>query len=100
MLKRFVGWLAVVLFAGTLVAGCGSAKIGRPFKIDPRRELKVGHDQKADVERKMGRPYRRFVDSKGHEVFTYVWADGKGRGQKCLIAFNENNVIYLVEVAP
>ena len=79
---------------------CASPQIGRPFPIDPVRELKVGYDEKTDVLREMGQPYRSFVDSQGHEVFVYVWADGRGGGQKCLIAFNENDVVYLVEMAP
>ncbi len=90
------------LFALALVlaGGCASTRIGTPFATDPLRELKIGYDQKEDVVRKMGRPQRSFVDSQGHEVFTYLWADGKGHGQKCVIAFNDNNVVYLIEVAP
>ncbi len=61
---------------------------------------RFAHDRKADVVRKMGEPYRRFVDSAGHEVFTYVYADGGGGGSKAIIAFNKNEVVYLVEVVP
>ena len=82
------------------VMACASPQIGRPFPIDPVRELKIGYDEKTDVLLEMGQPYRVFVDSQGHEVFVYVWADGRGGGQKCLIAFNENDVVYLVEMAP
>ena len=82
------------------VMACASPQIGRPFPIDPVRELKIGYDEKTDVLLEMGQPYRTFVDSQGHEVFVYVWADGRGGGQKCLIAFNENDVVYLVEMAP
>jgi hypothetical protein len=81
-------------------AACSAVKIGRPFAVDPRGDLKVGHDRKADVVKKMGEPYRRFVDSGGHEVFTYVYADGNGGGSKAIIAFNKNDVVYLVEVVP
>ncbi len=90
----------VFLLVMVLVSSCGSARIGRKFTIDPRGELKVGHDRKSDVLRKMGQPYRKFVDSDGREVFTYVWADGKGGGEKCTIAFNKNGMVYLVEVSP
>jgi hypothetical protein len=86
------------MFAPSLA--CTSMALGRRFPIDPRSGLKIGHDQKRDVLRKMGQPYRRFVDTEGREVFTYVWADGKGQGQKAIIAFNANDVVYLVEVAP
>lgn len=89
--------VASMLFAG-LVA-CAAPRLGRRFAIDPN-DLKVGHDQKADVLRKMGQPYRRFADSKGREVFVYVWADGRGSGEKCTIGFNENDTVYLVEVSP
>ena len=99
-MNRLIYAAVAVLLLGFVGVGCGSARLGSKFKIDPKRELKVGHDQKADVIRKMGQPYRKFVDSKGHEVFTYVWASGTGAGQKCVIAFNKNNVVYLVEVAP
>ena len=99
MIMRRISQLFLLLLLVASFA-CASAAIGRKFSADPRAELKVGHDQKTDVLRKMGQPYRRFVDSKGHEVFTYVWADGKGGGQKAIIAFNENDVVYLVEVTP
>ena len=97
--------LQIVMFLALLVCttlsnSCMSLRLGHRFAIDPRGELKIGHDQKTDVLRKMGQPYRRFVDTQGHEVFTYVWADGYGNGQKAVIAFNENNVIYLIEVSP
>ena len=72
----------------------------RIVQFDPLSEIKIGHDQKQDVLRKMGPPYRAFVDSRGHEVLTYVWANGKGAGRKYLIALNENDVVYLIEVAP
>jgi hypothetical protein len=85
--------------AAVSAVACAGPQIGRPFPIDPVRELKLGYDEKADVLREMGQPYRSFVDSQGHEVFVYVWADGRGGGQKCLIAFNENDVVYLVELA-
>lgn len=93
--------LAVATVAGSLQAfGCARVTIGAPFQIDPHKELKIGHDRKSDVLRKMGQPYRSFVDSLGHEVFTYVWADGQGTGKKCVIAFNQNEVVYLVETVP
>ena len=90
--------IVVVLVCGS--TACGPLWLGRRFQADPQTALKVGHDQKSDVLRKLGRPYRSFVDSEGREVFTYLWADGRGNGQKAVIAFNKNNVIYLIEVAP
>lgn len=81
------------------MVACASVSLGRRFPIDPAAELKVGHDRKADVLRKMGKPYRSSVDSEGREILTYVWADGDGHGEKCVIALNKNNVVYLVEVA-
>lgn len=83
-----------------LTTGCGALVLGRPFGIDPRAEIKVGHDVKNDVIRKMGPPYRRSVDGEGHEIYVYVWADGEGNGQKCIVAFNKNDIAYVVDVAP
>ena len=105
-MKRFCRALLTTVLAALLATAfaattaCGAIRIGARFPIDPKTELKVGHDQKTDVVRKMGQPYRSFVDSQGHEIYTYVWADGQGAGQKCVIAFNANDVVYLVEVAP
>ena len=82
------------------LTGCAPLVLGRPFLVDPSKEIKIGHDVKADVLRKMGDPYRRSVDSEGHEMLVYVFADGKGGGQKCVVAFNKNDVAYVVEVAP
>ena len=90
----------IVMVAALGLAACSPLVLGRPFKVDPRSEIKVGHDLKADVLRKMGDPYRRSVDSEGHEMLVYVFADGKGEGQKCVVAFNKNDVAYVVEVAP
>jgi hypothetical protein len=91
--------LALAILLSYLV-GCGHASLGRPFTVDPKAEIKIGHDVKADVIRKLGQPFRRSVDSDGHEMFVYVWADGEGQGQKCVVAFNKNDVAYVVEVAP
>ena len=82
------------------LAGCGSMGLGVRFPINPSTDIKIGHDRVADVVRKMGTPYRRFTDAKGREILTYVWADGKGSGQKCVVAFNEAGLAYVVEVAP
>lgn len=90
--------IVVVLVCGSMA--CGPLWLGRRFQADPQTALKIGHDQKSDVLRKLGRPYRSFVDSEGREVFTYLWADGEGNGQKAVIAFNKNNIVYLIEVSP
>jgi hypothetical protein len=83
-----------------LLFGCAPLTLGRPFGADPALEIKAGHDLRKDVIGKMGQPFRRGVDSRGREIFTYVWADGVGGGSKCLIAFNKNGVVSLVEVTP
>jgi hypothetical protein len=102
MPRRYLGRLGLLIVVALICVfvACTPLWLGRRFPIDPQAELKVGHDQKSDVLRKMGRPYRSFVDSEGREVFTYLWADGEGNGQKAVIAFNKNNVIYLIEVSP
>lgn len=96
--KQHMATAATVAALG--LSACAPLVLGRPFQTDPRTAIKVGHDSKADVLRKMGAPYRRSVDSEGHEMLVYVFADGKGEGQKCVVAFNKNDVAYVVEVAP
>ena len=91
------GLMFALIFA---TAACASTSLGRRFAVNPLDAIKVGHDQKKDILKKMGRPYRRSVDSRGREVFTYLWADGKGAGQKCTIGFNKSDVVYVVEVYP
>ena len=95
-MKRSV--LATLLVL-VILAGCGSVTVGRRLSVDPRSELKVGYDAKADVVKKLGQPFRKTVDSKGHEVWTYVWADGNGGGQKYTVAFNGADVVFLVEAS-
>jgi hypothetical protein len=97
-MQKWVLRLATGVALAGLVA-CAAPGLGHRFAMNPN-DLKVGHDEKEDVLRKMGQPYRRFVDSKGREVFVYVWADGQGNGEKCIIAFNEDDAVYLVEVSP
>lgn len=88
------------LLGAALVIGCSPVTIGRPFRVNPYKAIKVGHDSRKDILNKMGNPYRKNVDAKGREIFTYVWADGKGNGRKCVILFNKNNLVALVEVVP
>ena len=83
-----------------LLSGCSALSLGAPFKVNPHQAIKVGHDAQKDVLRKMGTPYRRLQDPQGREIFTYIWADGKGHGEKCTIAFNKNGLVTLVEVSP
>jgi len=94
-MKRFA--IAALLLA--TLAACAPITVGRRLTADPRSELKVGYDAKADVQKKLGQPYRKTVDSKGHEVWTYVWADGNGGGQKYTVAFNGADVVFLVEAS-
>jgi len=46
----------------------------------------------------MGQPFRKSVDARGREIYTYLWADGKGDGVKCIVAFNEEDKVMFVEV--
>ncbi len=95
--KRMARWLLVSILAAGLAAACAPPRLGAPFGTDPAR-IKVGHDSKKDVIAKMGAPYRKALDSRGQEVLTYVWADGKGRGEKAIIVLNKNGLVSLVEV--
>ena len=83
-----------------LSPACSSLEIGSRFTVNPNQALKPGHDSKKDVLQKMGSPYRRLTDPKGREIFTYVWTDGEGNGQKCTVAFNKNGLVTFVEVTP
>lgn len=90
---------AVVAVAITVtVGGCATLSLGSRFPINPRQEIKVGHDTEKDVINKMGQPFRRATDAQGRAILTYVWANGKGYGEKCVIAFNKNGLVYVVEV--
>ena len=92
--------LIVFFTAAFFLTACGPLTLGRHFKLNPSADLKIGHDQQKDVLRKLGQPFRRAVDAKGRQIFTYLWADGKGAGKKCTIAFNKNGVVSIVEVVP
>ena len=46
----------------------------------------------------MGQPYRRTLDTRGRVLLTYVWADGQGGGETCLVALNEDGIVALVDV--
>ena len=87
-----------LLLGSALLSACAPMQLGRKFQADPIAAIKAGHDQRRDVLVKMGEPYRVSVDAKGREIFTYLWADGRGDGSQCLIAFNKNGVVSLVEV--
>ena len=88
-----------VLIIGALGLGsaCSALRLGGKFKVDPLSAIKIGHDTKKDVLHKMGQPKRRSIDSEGREIFTYIWANGEGSGQVCTVAFNKNDVVYVVE---
>lgn len=97
LLRRLTSWLVVAAVALALAGACGPLVLGSPFRTDPAK-IKVGHDSKKDVMAKMGAPYRTAMDSRGQQVLTYVWADGKGRGEKAIIVLNKNGMVSLVEV--
>lgn len=94
---RLCGLLCAATVAIT-VGGCASLSLGSRFPINPRQQIKVGHDTEKDVITKMGQPFRRATDAQGRAILTYVWADGKGYGEKCVVAFNKNGLVYVVEV--
>ncbi len=85
------------LVIAAMLSSCAPLRLGHPFRIAPSK-VKVGHDQKRDVIAKMGPPYRSVIDKRGQEVLTYVWADGRGGGEKCLIVLNKNGIVSVVEV--
>ena len=99
-LPNSFGPILAILLALCFLTQCSPIRLGSRFKVRPTEAIKVGHDHQKDVLKKMGNPYRRSVDPKGRALFTYVWTDGEGKGEKCTVAFNKNGVVALVEVSP
>jgi len=100
-IRKLISILQVLSVCTVLLAmACSPLKLGSAFRVDPATQLKIGHDHKKDVLNKMGPPYRRVVDAKGREILTYLWANGEGKGRKCILAFNKNGVLSIVEVSP
>ena len=93
-----LGALGCAAVVAITLGGCASLSLGSRFPINPRQQIKVGHDSEKDVIAKMGQPFRRATDAQGRAVLTYVWADGNGYGEKCVVAFNKNGLVYVVEV--
>ena len=79
-------------------SACTPPHLGRPFSQNPLREIKVGFDQKKDVSRKLGQPYRTHTDEKGNSFFVYLWSDGMNRGRKCVVMFNPQGLVSIVNV--
>ena len=82
------------------VLGCAGIALGQHFPVRPETAIKVGHDTKKEVLQKMGDPYRQAVDPAGRTILTYLWTDGKGKGEKCTIALNSSGVVSVVLVSP
>lgn len=78
------------------LSSCAGPSLGRRFP-DPAETLKIGFDRREDVIRKMGSPYRVTVGPEGRELLVYLWADGRGQGEKCVVGLNADGVVYVVE---
>ena len=94
----FNGLLGCVLVV--FISGCFPVSLGRQFQSDPRSTLKVGFHKEGDVIALMGRPFRKSVDDSGRTILVYLWVDGEGDGEKCVIGFNEMGVVHSIEVTP
>lgn len=92
-------WFLVVL-VGLFIGGCFPVTLGRGFQTDPRTTLKIGFHQEGDVVALMGRPFRKSIDASGRTILVYLWTDGEGDGEKCVIGFNDIGVIHSIEVTP
>ncbi len=93
------------LYAGgfvlsSLIAACFPVQLGRGFQADPRTTVKVGFHQEGDVLALLGRPYRKTIDPMGRTILVYLWTDGDGNGEKCVIGFNEVGLVHSIEVTP
>lgn len=97
--RRILSLPMVSLLAASLLAACSPLTLGRDFGDTPQK-IKVGYHTAKDVAQMMGPPYRKTIDPTGREIFTYLWADGTGGGRKCVIAFNKQGEVVVVEVIP
>ena len=79
---------------------CFPVQLGRSFQADPRTTIKVGFHQEGDVLALLGRPYRKTIDPMGRTLLVYLWTDGDGAGEKCVIGFNEVGLVHSIEVSP
>lgn len=96
--EALVALLSILLFS--FITGCFPVTLGKRFQSDPRSTVKIGFHQEGDVIALMGRPYRKSVDESGRTILVYLWADGEGDGEKCVIGFNELGVVHSLEVSP
>lgn len=97
--RRSLSLPTASLLAASLLAACSPLTLGGDFGDAPQK-IKVGFHTSQDVIRIMGSPYRKTIDPNGHEIYTYVWADGTGEGHKCVIAFNKLSEVVVLEVFP
>ena len=88
------------ILMGCFSAGCFPVTLGKKFQSDPRSTIKIGFHQEGDVVALMGRPFRKSMDESGRTILVYLWADGEGDGEKCVIGFNELGVVHSIEVSP
>lgn len=97
-LRLCVGTLccAVLLSCAAPILGHGG---NGPRFADLEAKLRPGFDDKKSVTALLGAPHRKITDAVGRDIYLYVWADGKGGGEECIIAFNTNGVVYLVDAA-
>jgi hypothetical protein len=72
---------------------------GQPWNNPPEQAIKVGYHEAKDVQKLLGPPIRSTVDGEGNKMYIYYWANGRGAGQKCIVAFNGNGVVSLVEMS-
>lgn len=92
-------WILSLLLACSLIGvSCTPPELGRRFSRNPLQKVKVGFDQQKDVYRKLGQPYRQQSDAQGNTFFVYLWADGVSQGRKCIIMFNAQGLVSMVNV--
>ena len=90
--------MLILLGICSISVGCAPAFLGRPFSQNPTREVKVGFDQQKDVLRKLGAPYRQHTDEQGNLFFVYIWSDGEQSARKCIVMFNPQGLVSIVNV--
>lgn len=86
-----------------VASGCAPATLGHggngPRFTEMQAKLRAGFDDKKSVLAALGPPQQQLTDGQGREIFVYVWADGRGDGEHCVVAFNTSGVVYLVDAS-
>jgi len=87
--KPFIFLMLILLFSGCI-------RLGRPFPIDPVRQLEIGKTHKDDALTMFGTPWKTGVED-GDETWTYGCYQytlfGKSKNSGLVLRFNEMDTL-------